>query len=89
MEKEGSTIWHDEDPDAPMWRAVLLRREDQSGAKTQFTLILAFHHVIIDGIGSTALAQAILDELNAGADFALISPSPLPSKLGLAHMTNY
>ncbi|CAB9530230.1 Conserved hypothetical protein [Seminavis robusta] len=62
LEEESTQEWHDEDPSAPLWRATVLSTADNPH---RFSLILAFHHLIVDGVGSTSIAQAILDEMNS------------------------
>lgn len=78
LNEEGSTEWHDEDPNAAMWRATLLRQPGPIGKRSRFSLVLSFHHLIMDGIGSAALAQAILDESSVPNE----APSNLPQELG-------
>lgn len=68
LEQEGRTEWHDEDPNAPLWRAVLVKYENSD----KFALVLSFHHLITDGMGAIAVCQAIVEE--SGAD----TTTPIP-----------
>lgn len=59
LEEQNARTWHDEDPSLPLWRATLIRWKD---SKTKFALVVSFHHVITDGVGATAVVQAIVEE---------------------------
>jgi hypothetical protein len=56
FQEEGRTLWHDEDPSKPLWRVTMVR------SNTRITLVLAFHHLITDGVGAMAIVEAILEE---------------------------
>jgi len=61
LEHEGQfswSAWHDDDPNACLWRAVLVK---YTGRTDKFTLVLAFHHLITDGMGAVAVCQAIVE----------------------------
>ena len=60
LEEEGAKEWHDNNPESPLWRATLVK---ETGGN--FMLVLSFHHLIVDGIGATSVAQAIIDESSA------------------------
>jgi hypothetical protein len=60
LEEQNSISWHDEDPSRPLWRVVLVRWKESPAAK--FALVLSFHHAITDGMGATAVVQAIMEE---------------------------
>ena len=47
LEEESVKEWHDEDPNQCLWRAILVTGPSHK----QLTLILAFHHLICDGLG--------------------------------------
>ena len=72
LEEEGATAWQDENPNAPMWRAIMVKKQ----GRASFTLVLSFHHLIVDGIGATAIAQAVVNESNT-----LTSPENVPSNV--------
>lgn len=69
LEEEGAKEWHDEDPDQHLWRVTVVRQSAKSDEKrVNFSLILAFHHGIMDGIGSIAVVQNFLDESSGPED---------------------
>jgi Alcohol acetyltransferase len=73
LEYEGKMRWHDEDPTKPLWRVTMIRSQGT------ITLVLSFHHMIIDGIGSMAVVEAILEEgSNAGTVHPSINYLPPP-----------
>jgi hypothetical protein len=74
LEEEGCTEWHDEDPESSLWRVVLVKL-DSSNAK--FSLVLAFHHVITDGIGAMAVVQAILEDTQESVVVSTQLPPPM------------
>jgi Alcohol acetyltransferase len=58
LEEESLKQWRDEDPSKPMWRVTLVTWKDCS---SKFALVLAFHHLITDGMGALQVARAILN----------------------------
>lgn len=59
LQDQTARPWHDQDPSMPLWRVTLVRFK---GEETSFALILSFHHAICDGIATTAVVQAIVEE---------------------------
>ena len=59
LQDQTARAWHDQDPSLPLWRVTLVRFK---GEETSFALILSFHHAICDGIATTAVVQAIVEE---------------------------
>ena len=59
MEDQVARAWHDEDPSLPLWKATLIRWK---GDEKSFALVLSFHHLIVDGLATTAVVQAIVEE---------------------------
>lgn len=58
LEEEGKVEWHDEDPDALLWRVIFITWKTNP---RKFAFVLAFHHLICDGVGACQVAQALLD----------------------------
>lgn len=59
LQDQTARAWHDHDPSLPLWRVTLVRFK---GEETIFALILSCHHAICDGIATTAVVQAIVEE---------------------------
>eukprot|EP00977_Amphora_coffeiformis_P015919 scaffold4793_cov175-Amphora_coffeaeformis.AAC.8 len=59
LQEENARPWHDEDPSLPLWRVTLVRWKGRTEA---FALVISFHHAICDGIGTTAVVEAIVEE---------------------------
>ena len=58
LNEEMNSGWDDQDPTMPLWRVTMIHSSDG----LEVTLVLAFHHLITDGIGAMAVVQALLEE---------------------------
>ena len=72
-----ATIGRRFEPDRPLWRLQLVRLADGRAA-----LVVAFHHVLADGIGGLAVLAALVDDADVPpSDPSFPRPRPTGSQL--------